>query len=241
MVTDRQKRNWGKKVFERLDDSGQVVEAHEEFSDMEMDAPPQVKYSEPIDPEKDCDCKVDINKLLKKEEDDAIFIPTKKQLQAKLRFHKFAPKRLVMGLFPDEPGIVIDCEGASYYMLAYIGQLKENEFEAWLGLKNFWEWFITNDDTDADIYSAQQAASKYLLKLMELPDYDEMGEPNYKNIQIKMRVSESILKQNKQTKIENKTVNVIQSGGTALPKAARKMDTVEMENRIKLLKEHSNG
>ena len=242
MVTDRQKRNWAKKVFERLDDDGNTVETFVSPDEIEVVEPPKIKIAEvsPID----FDDEVDLNappppaknKLVSSS--DGSYVPTRRQLQAKLRFHKYAPTSLILTLFDSEPSNVYGVRGSSVSLLDYIGQIHEEEFDTWLDIPGFWPWFIADDETDADIYHAKKAASDYLLQIMNLDEQDPEGGLDMKIVGLKVRVAESILKQNQTVKIEKKTVN-IRNSFNGMPKQFQKMDTVRIEQRIKQLQEHS--
>lgn len=168
-------------------------------------------------------------------EDESKFKPTRRQIRAKLRFHKYCPPQVIMKLDPREP---LPFLHNNMPVVEYVGQIQEPEFNSWLQLPGFWPWFITEDDVDVDIYEAKKMATDYLLDVMKLDDINEdTGQPDTKIIGLKLRVAESILNKSKTVKVENKSVNIFQQG---TPKKLLKQDTVTLEQRLAQLKE-SNG
>lgn len=241
MVTERQKRNWAKKQFERVDDRGKVVEVAVQPDQIEiLSAPAKHQFHEPVIVEEDDGLPKEniakTNRMLVKQDGDS-FKPTRRQLQAKLRFHKYAPTGLILHLFESEPLSIVYFRGAEVYLIEYIGQIKEEEFEKWLDIPGFWAWFITDDSTDADIYHAKKAATDYLLSIMELDDRKEDGELDMNIVRMKVGVANNILRQNTTVKVEKKTIN-LNTGMGGLPKQFKNMDTNALELRIKQLKEH---
>jgi hypothetical protein len=238
MVTDRQKRNWAKKQFERLDDDGNILETYLAPEEFETTPPPKIIMPEPVIEEEVEDFTPMPEKVSLIPVESGRYKPTRRQLQAKLRFHKYAPTSLILHLFDAEPANSFEMRGSSVSLIDYIGQIREEEFDSWLDIEGFWPWFIADDETDADLYHAKKAAADYLLEVMNLSEEDEEGKLDLGIVKMKIRVAESILKQNQTVKIEKKTVN-IKNNYNGMPKQFQRMDTVRIEQRIKQLQEHS--
>lgn len=169
------------------------------------------------------------------------FKATKRQIQAKLRFHKYCPPGILLQLDPNAPTLV--APGTDMRLIDYIGQMKEPEFAGWVENPIFWAWFITDDDVDADIYQAKQKASALLLDVLEMDDVNpETGMKDMKVVGMKLRVAESILNRNKTIKVENKTLNVKNVfNGSKVPKQLASADVVTLEQRLAKIKENSGG
>jgi len=164
------------------------------------------------------------------------FTPSKRQIRAKLRFHKYCPPTVILKLDPRSPTVMLP---TGLHAIEYIGQMDETEFAQWTHLPNFWPWFITDDDVDADIYEAKKKASELLLDVLKMDDINvDTGLPDLKILNLKLRVAESIMNKNKTIKVENKTVNV-KNMFNGVPKRMAKADTVTLEQRLAQLKENN--
>lgn len=237
MVTDRQKRNWPKKVFERVDSKGAVLKRIVELTELETEPIEKPRFQISIEPEvlvEETGFESDPTsyKELAVRPTEERFPPTKKQLQAKLRFHKYAPTGLILHLLESDPTLTVVFRNVAVNLLEYVGQISEEEFESWLKIPGFWPWFIADDDTDADLYHAKRTATDFLLSVMDLPSDDP------KMLSLKVKVAETILRQNQTVKIEKKTVNINANVRGSMPAQFKRMDTLKIEQRIKQLKEH---
>ena len=193
------------------------------------DPPPRIKKDRVIEPELIEDSEEPPEPI----EDEKDFKPTKRQVRAKLRFHKYCPPMVVLKLDPREP---VQLLHNGMEVSEYIGQIQDIEFSTWVAQPGFWAWFVTEDDVDVDIYEAKKRATDYLLDVMKLDDTNpDTGLPDTRIIGLKLRVAESILNKSKSVRVENKSVNIFPQ----VSKKLLKQDTVTLEQRLAQLKESS--
>jgi hypothetical protein len=267
MVGDRQRRNWGAIQFERVDDEGvtiaagttmekigkkpirpvvnkhtmpeviKTVEEHLKSTTPEPEIVESVE-SEVIEPEV-----LDAEPRRAKytpfiTPEDVDYKPSRRQIAAKLRFHKHCPPAFLLKFNPSAPTSILPVASGTS-ILEYVGQISQAEFDHWLSSKGFWEWFITDDDVDAKIYSLKQKAAEVLQEALEMDAIMPDGSVDMKVKSMQLRAAESVLNRNRTIKVDNKTINIKNNFQNA-PKALLSADTVTLEQRLAQLKENTS-
>lgn len=175
---------------------------------------------------------------------DAIaYKASKKQIMAKLRFHKHAPMGLKSALDMEHPVSEVTVKGVTVHLINYMPGVNEFEFITWVQDRKFWRWFLIDDDVEIAMYDARKKATHYLLSIMEMEDWDEeRGKVDSVVLNAKMRVARMIIdKDVTQKTTVNKTNNVAYFGGGGtgeqIPKHLAKTPVSELESRVKALTE----
>lgn len=267
MVGDRQKRNWGAIQFERVSADGTTVAAGttmEKIGKKPVRPPvnrhimPEVtkvveqhiKETAPIPEtvEPDESDAIEPEVLAAETEkvkhvpfitpEDVDYKPSRRQIAAKLRFHKHCPPAFLLKFNPSAPTSILPVASGTS-ILEYVGQISQAEFDHWLCSRGFWEWFITDDDVDAKIYSLKQKAAEVLQEALEMDAVMPDGTVDMKVKSMQLRAAESVLNRNRTIKVDNKTINIKNNFQNA-PKALLSADTVTLEQRLAQLKENTS-
>jgi hypothetical protein len=165
--------------------------------------------------------------------EDFVYKPSRRQMAAKLRFHKYCPPVMMMKLTPLKPEILFPNTGM--FVLDYVGQISDDEFKSWLSSPGFWQWFISDDAVEVRLHSLRERAVKVFEEVLNMDTITSDGAEDVRLRGLQVRAAEAILNKDKQLKIENKSIKV--SNNFNVPKSLAGADTVKLEQRLASLQE----